>query len=379
MSPKAPIALLLLLAASACSPDAESYVAGRAPGYFTVSSSAFEIGPITALVPETDDVVGLFRTGDVERTSQGYLITDSGNNRLVAVDHRLNFVGATGREGDGPGEYQFANRLAAAGDRVAVLDEGLLRVSLVEPDGALAQSTALHASAGDVAWHAELGLVIADAGSTDHYLSRFQDDRQVAFARIPPAFHTHGDAFRIRTDLVAVTSDGTIHVLDGSHLALASYAPDGTLLRATFLPEPARSEALQRSAADVKSFGGPQAVLGAWLATSLQPLANGRLFVDINMGDAMGYVLDPATTEATPVVFPAGHDGRAWGASAYFEGDQILFYGSFRGPQLALATLKLVSDPAIGGVTLPRQGEPGRRLRPRLATRNHASLERSVR
>ena len=102
--------------------------------------------------------------------------------------------------------------------------------------------------------------------------------------------------------LVAVTSDGTIHVFDGSHLALASYAPDGTLLRAIFLPEPQRSEALQRNARDVKSFGGPQVALGAWLATSLQPLADGRLFVDINMGDAMGYVLDPATTEATLVV-----------------------------------------------------------------------------
>lgn len=343
MSARAPITLLWLLAAGACSPDAESDVAGRAPGYFTVSASAFEIGALTALVPETDDDVGLFGAGDVERTSQGYLITDSGNNRLVAVDHRLNFVRTTGREGDGPGEYQFVHNLAPAGNRIVALDQGLLRVSFVDPDGTFVESTALHASAGDVAWHVDLGLVVADAGSPDHYLSRFQDGEQVAFAQIPSALHTHGDAFRIRTDLVAATSDGTIHVLDGFHLALASYAPDGTLLRAIFLPEPARSEALQRNAGYVESFGGPQKVLGAWLATSLQPLADGRLFVDINMGDAMGYVLDPAAAEATPVVFPAGHDAKTWGAGAYFESDQILFYGSFRGPQLALASLKLVS------------------------------------
>jgi len=150
-----------------------------------------------------------------------------------------------------------------------------------------------------------------------------------------------------------------IHVFDGLHLALVSYASDGTLLRAAFLPEPQRSEALRRSARNVESFGGPQAVLGAWLATSLQPLADGRLFADINMGDVMGYVLDPETAEATPVVFPAGHEGRTWEADAYLERNQILFYGSVRGPQLALASLKLISGPAIGGATPAPAGRTG--------------------
>jgi len=195
MIAKAPIALLLLLVAGGCHPDAESDIVDRAPGYFTVSSSVFEIGAITALVAETADKIGLFLAGDVEKTSQGYLIADSGNDRLVAVDHRLNFIRATGREGDGPGEYQFVGRLARAEDRIVALDESALRISHVDPDGTFVESTALHASAGDVAWHPEAGLVIADAGSANHYLSRFRDGRQVAFGQIPSAFRVQGNFF----------------------------------------------------------------------------------------------------------------------------------------------------------------------------------------
>ncbi len=63
------------------------------------------------------------------------------------------------------------------------------------------------------------------------------------------------------------------------------------------------------------------------------------------MAGVIGYVLDPPNSEATPVVFEEGHEGRRWGAEAHFEGDRILLYGiddRYDSPQLVLARVKLV-------------------------------------
>ena len=50
--------------------------------------------------------------------------------------------------------------------------------------------------------------------------------------------------FRLPSNLVAVTPDGLIHVLDGDQLALVSYLPDGELLGVAFLPRGMRLNGL---------------------------------------------------------------------------------------------------------------------------------------
>ncbi len=281
-----PGVLSALLLAGACGPDADSRAPDPEPGYFTESASAYQVGAVFAQVLETDEDIALFKAIDAERTQQGYLIADAG----------------------------------------------------------FLESATLRANPTDLAWHPEAGLLVADDGSPLHYLSRLHEGRQTEFAPIPSALRIDDSAFvlRLRTDLVAVAPDGTIHVFDGSHLALVSYASDGTLLHASFLPEPARSETVAAASRNREALGGASVVLASELATTLQPLADRRLFVKVNMGSAIGYVLDAASAEATPVVFAEGHEGRGWGATALFESDRILFYGAFSGPQLALARIELV-------------------------------------
>ncbi len=336
----------LLLTTGACGPDADSRNAEPEPSYFAESAAAFEIGEIIAQAMDLGEDA-LAWADDVEPTEQGYLIVDAGNDRLVLFDRNLNLLRTTGREGNGPGEYQFIRRIASAADRVVVLDVGSVSASYVKPDGTFLERSILRPNPTDVAWHPELGLVVADNGSPPHYLSRFHDGKQVAFAPIPTALRTDQDGvYRVRTNLVAVTPDGMIHVFDDFHLALVSYAPDGTLRGLNFLPEPTRSDKLQRRAETVATFGGSSIVLGASTATILQPLADGRLFVRVagSGEEGIGYVLDSSNSEATPVVFAEGHEGRRWGAHAHFENDQILLYSIDEryGSQLALARITLV-------------------------------------
>ncbi len=317
-------------------------------GYFAEGPSAFEIGEVVVQAPRLDEDP-LFGVSDAELTAQGYLVADAGNDRLALFDHNLNLLQTTGREGEGPGEYGYVPALASAGSRIAVLDQGRVRVSYVEHDGTFLESTTLRSNPTDVAWHPELGILVADDGSRSHYLSQLHQGGQADLAPIPPRLRPDDEdafVFRRRTNLVAVAPDGAIHVFDGSHLALISYAPDGALLGANFLPEPARSEKLRGRDEQVEAFGGPSIVLNVIMATTLQPLDDGRLFVDVSsFGGATGYVLDPASLEATPVVFADGHEGRRWGASILFQDDRVLLYNideRWGVPQLILARVELV-------------------------------------
>lgn len=291
----------------------------------------------------------LFGVGHAVRTAEGYLLADAGNDRLALVDHDLNFLGTSGKEGDGPGEYRFIWKLAPANDRIVVLDIGKNDASYVGPDGAFLERAVLGANPNDVAWHPELGLLVVDSRSPDYYLSRFDGGRHVPLAPIPATFRTDAsDGFFSfwKRHLVAVDPEGRIHVFDNTHLALVTYAPDGMLLHANFMPEPARSDRLRRTAQTVEDFGGPSVVLPNETATSLQPLADGCLFVDVSMGGATAYVVAPGTAEATPVVFTEGYEGKKAWAGAYFDGDRILLYGTdgFGLQVVALAEIEFVED-----------------------------------
>ena len=343
----------LLGAAVACGPAAEPRHAD--PGYFVQTSRLFVVGEAVASVEEWGDDLSLFGLFDAEETEAGYLLVEAGNHRLALLDRQLNLLETKGREGDGPGEYQFPESMARAGDRVVVLDQGINRVSYVGLDGTFLSSVNVRPNPSDVAYHPDLGLVVADDRSSGHYLSRFRRGDQVSLAKIPTQFRDDDPStFRIRTDMVAVAADGSIHVLDGLHLALVSYAPDGTYLQTAYLPEPERTKRLERRDRRVKALGGPSVSLGSHLATILQPLPDGRLFVrasSVDLDDppgfvALGYVLDPPGLEATPLAVAAG-DERAWWVRSkrvHFGVETALLYSTSnrRGPQLAVVGIELV-------------------------------------
>lgn len=78
----------------------------------------------------------LFRVMDGRRLDGGnLLILNAGSQELRVYDAEGRFRSATGREGDGPGEYRFPYRMyPIPGDSLLIYDPGLRRFTVLGPD-----------------------------------------------------------------------------------------------------------------------------------------------------------------------------------------------------------------------------------------------------
>ena len=324
----------LLLTLSAC--ESPSSAPPAEITYFSESESEYVIGPVIARLDEYDKRGMFAAIGAILGVDTGYVVADGLNHQLVLLDEQLNPLRTMGRQGDGPGEYQFPSRLARDGDHVAVLDVGLGRVSFLTADGDFTRSRQVTGNLRDLAAHPELGLLVAGDAFPDHYLVRITEDGQTGFARIPEGFLTHSELFQPRADLVAVTPDGSVHVLDGRQLALVSYHSTGSQTRLVYLPEEARASIIERIESLTESFGGPRTVLGVQAATTLQSLADGRLFVQVTSGNAIGFVLDLDSQEAIPITVPNGNQWtQSSGATTFFDGERLVFTEGMTGVMIA--------------------------------------------
>ena len=289
---------------------------------------------------------------DVLPTPNGFFVTDLLNTRIVLLDRNLDPVRIMGGEGEGPGEYKFPSRLVRADDRVAVLDEGNTRVAYLTLEGDFVASRRFRGNANDIAVHPELGLLVAGDAFPDHYLSRLTSTGEMAFGPIPSELVVdYGGVFQLPTDLVAVTPDGLIHVLDGDQLALVSYRPDGDLAGVFFLPREMRARELEQNQERVEAFGGRARVVGAPIVSTLRPFADGRLFAGItseypNGAIAKGLVLDRERLAATPLAFPADREDRQWmrSASVYFDGPDRAVLETGGGVGLETAPVQLLAQ-----------------------------------
>ena len=78
--------------------------------------------------------------------------------------------------------------------------------------------------------------------------------------------------------------------------------------------------------------------------TLLDPLADGRLFARVRYGANEGYVLDPGSLTATPIVVALAD----WSQQVvYFDG-RLLVLGGGLTPELVLATTELAPRPKTG-------------------------------
>lgn len=315
------------------------------------ASQAYEIGSLGARLDQLDERVSFGSIADMLATPRGYLVADGLDPRIVLLDRNLDPVRIMGREGEGPGEYRFPSRLTRADDQVLVLDIGNGRVAYLTLDGDFVTSQQVPGLASDIAAHPELGLLVAGDAFPGHYLARVTAEGNTAFGRIPGGLRVDTGGFRWPLDLVTVTTDGVIHVLDVDQLALVSFLPDGDLARVAFLPKEMRARELKLAEETTEAFGGPERVLGMQIVSTLRPLEDGRLFArntseNPNGVITKGLVLDPQRLEAIPLVFPAGREDRQWrrGSGVYLdELDRLVLKEPMGSVGLATAQIELVT------------------------------------
>ena len=275
----------------------------------------------------------------------GFVVTEPLTQRILFFDWNLNLKREVGREGRGPGEYLSPNFLANAGDGIAVLDRNLRRVSHLTPNGDFVSSSPVMSRTSDMDYHPDLGLLFASNVSPGHYLS-YGPEATTPFAPIPSVLRTVADdIFPDRVDLLAVAPDGSIHVWDGYSLALASYTPEGALTRIAYLPEESRSTHLRVRDNITEGLGGPGRVTGSPVALRLQALSDGRIFVSLPMlyedPDPIGYVIDPGSIEAIPVLLKRSDFQMVVRPKFAFHGDRLLMV-EWRRTGLVIAELDSV-------------------------------------
>ncbi|MCY3598374.1 MAG: hypothetical protein OXN85_00155 [Gemmatimonadetes bacterium] len=281
------------------------------------TSQTYEIGPSDAYLDQLDERVSFGSIIDVLATPSGYFVADGLDPRIVLLDRNLDPLRIVGGEGEGPGEYKFPSRLVRAGDRILVLDGGNDRVTYLTLEGGFVDSQRIPGLASDIALHEELGLLVAGNAFPDYYLARVTAQGDTGFGRIPEELRVDaGGLFRWPWDLVTVTADGVIHVLDADQLALVSFRPTGELASVIFLPREMRARKLNSTQEAEEALGGPTRVLGTQSVTTLGSLEDGRLFARItsvrpDSVTTKGLVLDPERLEAIPLVFPVRED-RSW-------------------------------------------------------------------
>jgi hypothetical protein len=239
-------------------------------------------------------------------------VADGLDPRIVALDWSLNPIQVYGREGDGPGEFRFPRRLAAAGEhRLAVLDLGTGRVSYLDSSGEFGDGVSISANASDVAHHGSIGLLVSGDVFPTHYLVRMNGTESLPFGVIPENFRERGgmprDLERVLPrgrNLVTVATDGRIYVLDQRQLALVVYEPTGKLVEVLLLPRALRERKIQEANQATDAFG--ERLISIEFVSEFRPLNDGRLFVGMTSGDTLGYVLDPEARQATPLLMPGG-------------------------------------------------------------------------
>lgn len=328
----------LFVAMEACEPPSQAREGSGT--YFTLGTSAYQIGPATAWLPGEDESASFGSVIAILGTDSGYVVADGWNQELAFLDPTLRPLRKVGRRGEGPGEYQFPRRLVRQGETVAVLDEGLVRVSELTSTGDFVRSHQASGLVHDLAMHPDLGVLVTGNAFPDHYLVRVTDGALSGFALVPEAFQPDGaTSLQLPSNLVTVTPDGLVHVLDGRQLALVSYDQTGEQTGLVLLPREVRTRQLDEAARITEAFGGPQTVLAVQSVTELRTLADGRLFVRVTDEANLGFVLDLHTFEATPVAMPSGEEEWMRSATTFFDGSLLVAGTADRGLTIAEARL----------------------------------------
>ena len=153
-----------LLTAMAASGGCDSTVVLREHGTITDSAGVRIVHYATSVQPprwsarldeglvlgRAGAVSELYRVGVALRLRDGrFAVADAGNYRVAFFDEAGTFLYSTGRQGEGPGEFERVTLLARGlADSLVVWDRALFRISVLAPSGEFVRSLRLESTEG---------------------------------------------------------------------------------------------------------------------------------------------------------------------------------------------------------------------------------------
>jgi hypothetical protein len=116
-------------------------------------------------------------------------------------------------------------------------------------------------------------------------------------------------------------------VLDPSVLAVAAYDDAGRMLELRLLPEPYRTQLLERRRGEMEGWGArADAFVSVPATKQISVDDRGRLLVPFSLPRHWGLLIDPSTWSARPLPLPDDERAREllWSANdAYLQGERL--------------------------------------------------------
>jgi hypothetical protein len=246
------------------------------------------------------------RAQDMDFVGDSIVVADNGNDRMVLLDASMRFVWSSGREGEGPGEFESPFAVRGSERGVTAVDIGNGRFTWLDRSGAVVRTLTAPHTTSTFGVRAD-GAVVMPARLETHYAYIVgQEDSAVPFL---PRDTTLGleDPFgdRARPPLIAITRGDTIHVFDELDFHLYKYDTDGNLVLRRGIPTGFRDSVYAESKALVNALTrSGYRVVGSTLARTFKSTPDGRLVLLARSGLTIGYVIDSGTYDAQRIVVP---------------------------------------------------------------------------
>jgi DNA-binding beta-propeller fold protein YncE len=230
---------------------------------------------------------------DLAVDSHGVWVTDTGNDRVVVLDHALTDSRAMGRSGSGPGELEAPMAIVATDLGTFVSELGNSRISRFDASGQYLGSRRFPNRFAHFAVTHE-GTMLLPGSHEGAPLLEWRDGDWSDFGDGLPGAPAEGSSSPEYQ--VVVASDSSVWVLDDDGGGLWRFDADGSLLASGELPPEVLDPLVAYRDETVAAFGGPSVVVGSPLTKGMSSAGAGRVFILHTLQDPLGVLVSPDAT-----------------------------------------------------------------------------------
>ncbi len=234
------------------------------------------------------------------------VVIDTGNDRVVYLDRDLRFLGAVGREGEGPGELSAPTVARSHADTIVISEMENGRFTLLVRDGRFVRTLAVPGPFESFAVASD-GALILPSRSGSHWATRVTEAGRTPIARreaTPTASTSYGLEHGLTEPWVALTAGDTLHVFDGETGTLHKFSPAGLPVVSRRLPGELLQALFARRARFAEAFPGLPSARYAPLIKNMSVTPAGDLLLVFTAGRTAGLLIDPVHYRARRLAVP---------------------------------------------------------------------------